>query len=234
MLTYEPGNSILHRLDPRSKLAFQVGFAIAALAYPVPLALLLFTLLVAGSIRLGGLAIWRAVYAYRYALLFLVPAPIIAGLTLGSPWFDPGDAIDTTLASYRAFLIVLLSAAYIHTTSGRESRAAIQRTIPGRVGVFLGVGVAMLMRLFPLLLSDLRTARQAYLARLGSRRSVREQTSHLAISGLEGTVYRAHRLAPALQARCFAWNPTLPRLQFGVLDWVVLSFAVALALTTLL
>lgn len=234
MLTYEPGDTILHRLDPRSKLGFQLGFSIAALAHPVPLALVGFTIVVALAIRLAGLRLWQVLYTYRYALVFLVPAPFIAAATLGPPWFDVDDGVVTALASYRALLIVILSAAYIRTTSSRESRAAIQRTIPGKPGHVLGVGVALLLRLFPVMLADIRSIRQAFRARLGDQRGVVERSSHLGVAGVERTFDRAERLAPAMHARCFAWNPTLPRLSFGRLDWLVLVMALAFALSALL
>lgn len=234
MLTYEPGETLLHRLDPRSKLAFQVGFSVAALAYPVPLALVGFTAVVVLSVRIAGLRVWQVLYAYRYALVFLVPAPFVAAATLGPPWIVVDDGVTTALASYRAYLIVILSAAYIRTTSGRESRAAIQRTIPGKPGLVLGVGVALMFRLFPLLLEDLRTVRAAARARLGDQRSTVEQSAHLGVAGVERSFDRAQRLSPALQARCFAWNPTLPPLAFGRVDWLVLAAALVLCLSPLL
>ena len=36
MLNYRPGDGLAHRLDPRSKLAFQAGFAVAVFARPTP------------------------------------------------------------------------------------------------------------------------------------------------------------------------------------------------------
>ena len=36
MLRYQPGDSLAHRLDPRTKLCFQLCFAVAAFAYTTP------------------------------------------------------------------------------------------------------------------------------------------------------------------------------------------------------
>jgi biotin transport system permease protein len=48
--------------------------------------------------------------------------------------------------------------------------------------------------------------------------------------GLTRAFERADRLAVALQARCFAWNPTLPALAFERADYPVLAAGVALGL----
>ena len=234
MLSFEPGNTPLHRLDPRSKLAFQVGFAIAALAHTAPLALAGFTVLVVGALRLGGVGVRSAVYTYRYALVFLVPAPLIAGVTLGPPWFDLADAEETARASYRVFLIVLVSAAYVSTTTSRDSRAAIQRTVPGKPGQLLGMGVSLVFRFLPVLVADLRRIRDASRTRLGDTRGVVERGTHLGAQGLSRAFGRADRLSLAMQARCFAWNPTLPQLAMGPWDWLVVALAVGLGLTALL
>jgi hypothetical protein len=48
---------------------------------------------------------------------------------------------------------------------------------------------------------------------------------------------RSDQLAVALQARCFAWNPTLPRLRFGRLDaavWLLSAVFVAVVVVDVL
>ncbi len=174
-LSYVPGDSVGHRLDPRSKLLVQVAFAAAAYAYTTPRGLAVLTVAAAACLLAadGGL---RDLWTYRVALPFLLVAPVVAGATVGAPWFRVERATDTALASYRVLLILVVAAAYVRSTPVRESRAALQRTVPGRPGVFLGAGVA---------------------------------------------------------ARCFAWNPTLPRLAFRRVDAPALAFAAALIAATL-
>jgi biotin transport system permease protein len=46
---------------------------------------------------------------------------------------------------------------------------------------------------------------------------------------MDRTLARADRLALALRARCFAWNPTLPPLRFRRRDSLVVALALALA-----
>ena len=221
-LSYVPGDSLAHRLDPRSKLLVQVGFAAAAYAYTTPRGLAALTLLAVGWLRLAGGGA-RDVWSYRFALPVLALAPLVAGATLGAPWFRPERAATTGLASYRVLLVLVVGAGYVRSTPVRESRAALQRAVPGRAGRFLGVGVALVFRFLPLLKRDLLTAREAVRARGGGSLPVRDRMRLVAVAGVNRAFERADRLGTALNARCFAWNPTLPRLAFGRADAVALG-----------
>lgn len=234
MLTYEPDDTLAHRLDPRSKLAVQIGFAATALAHTDPRSLAVLTALTAGILASARVSPLRGLYAFRFALVFLLFAPFVSMLSLSRPWLVPAEAVDPALASYRVLLILLVSAAYVRSTRIRDSRAAIQRTVPGKVGQLLGIGVALVFRFLPVLRNDLLTIRQAMTARLGSERGVVDRTGRLGTLGLERAFARADRLSLALQARCFSWNPTLPPLAFSRLDAPAFVLAVGLVLSTFL
>ncbi|MDG5758935.1 energy-coupling factor transporter transmembrane component T [Natronococcus sp. A-GB1] len=234
MLTYEPGETVVHDLDPRSKLAVQIGFAATALAHTAPRALLGFSVFTVAVLALARVPLLRTLYAYRFALVILAVGPLVAAATLGPPWIDLEAGLATALASYRVLLILLVSAAYVRTTPVRESRAAIQRTVPGKPGQLLGIGVALIFRFLPVVQSDLRTIRDAMAARLGTERSARERATTIGLLGLSRTFDRADRLSLALRARCFSWNPTLPALAFSQRDLPALGVAVALLLTAFL
>ena len=234
MLTYDPDDTLAHRLDPRSKLAVQIGFAATALAHTSPRALLVLTALAGGILLAARVPPLETLYAYRFALVILALAPLISGASLGAPWFDRVDAATSARASYRVLLILLVSAAYVRSTPVRDSRAAIQRTIPGKAGQLLGIGVALVFRFLPVLQADLRTIRDAMAARLGDQRGAIDRASTLGLLGLSRAFDRADRLALAMQARCFAWNPTLPALAFSRLDYPAIGVAAVLALSALL
>ena len=234
MIGYEPDDAFAHRLDPRSKLAVQVGFAAAALAHTSLPALLVLTALTLLALGLARMSLRGALYSYRFALVLLAAAPLVAALALESPWFVPRNAIEPLASSYRVLLILLVSACYVRSTPIRESRAAIQRTVPGRIGQGLGVGVALVFRFFPVVLADLRTIRSASAARLGDQRGIVSRATHLGTTGLARAFTRADRLGVALQARCFSWNPTLPPLAFERRDVPVLAVAIVLGVSALL
>lgn len=233
-MTYEPDDAFAHSLDPRGKLGFQFGFATAAFVHPVPYWLAVLTVVALVALTLARASVREAVREFRFVMALLVVAPVLEGLTLGAPWFSVEDAIPTALASYRVLLILLVSAAYVRSTPVRESRAAIQRIVPGRVGQFLGVGVSLVFRFLPVLQRDLGRIRDAVAARLGDQRPVREQMQVVGARGIDRAFTRADRLALALRARCFAWNPTLPALRMRGRDWALAGASIALVLTAIL
>ncbi|NKE34770.1 energy-coupling factor transporter transmembrane protein EcfT [Natronococcus sp. JC468] len=234
MLTYGPGDTVVHALDPRAKLAVQIGFAATALAHATPRALAGLTAFALAALGLARVRPLRTLYAYRFALAILAVGPLVAAATIGPPWVDLEAGLATALASYRVLLVLLVSAVYVRTTPVRDSRAAIQRTVPGKPGQLLGVGVALVFRFLPVVRSDLRTIRDAMAARLGTERSARERATTIAMNGLSRTFARADRLSLALRARCFSWNPTLPELAFSRRDVPALGLALALAATAFL
>ncbi|WP_338740164.1 energy-coupling factor transporter transmembrane protein EcfT [Haloplanus salilacus] len=212
MIGYAEGDTPVHRLDPRTKLFAQAALAVAAFAHTTPRGLAALSTIVLGICWLSATPVVRSLRAYRAFLPFLLAGPLVEGVTLGPPWFVPADAVTPTLASYRVLLLLLVSTAYLRTTRVRESRAAVQRLLPGRAGVVLGAGVGFVLRFLPLLRHDLATIRAAMDARLGSERSLYERIRLIGVTGLRRVFARADRFALALRARCFAWNPTLPRL----------------------
>ncbi|WP_094192427.1 energy-coupling factor transporter transmembrane component T family protein [Haloparvum sedimenti] len=228
MFAFVPGDSLAHRLDPRGKLLVQIAFAAAAYAHTTPRGLAVLSLLAVGCVRAAGGSVREVAWGYRWAAPFLLTAPLIAGATLGAPWFELDRAFRAGLASYRVLLILLVAGAYVRSTPVRDSRAAVQRTVPGKTGQFLGIGVGLVFRFLPLLRRDLVAAREGMRARGGGALPVRDRMRIVATAGLRRAFARADRLALALNARCLAWNPTLPRLCFRRRDLPVVALAAAL------
>lgn len=234
MLSYAPGDSVAHRLDPRSKLAFQVGFAIAAFAAPNLWWLAGVFALAGGCLLAARLSPLRALRAYWFVLVVLGLGPLVGGLALGPPWFRVEGALTSLRSVARVVPVLFVSAAFVHSTPVRDTRAAIQHTVPGRFGQLLGVGVALTFRFVPVVRSDVARIREAIRARGGETRSLRDRASRIATLSLVRSIRRADRLSVALRARCFAYNPTLPALQFSRLDYSVLASSLALAAVPLL
>ncbi|WP_435334793.1 energy-coupling factor transporter transmembrane component T family protein [Haloarchaeobius sp. TZWWS8] len=230
MFSYTPGDSLAHRLDARAKLAFQLGFAVAAFANPTPAWLAAMAAVAAVAMLSARLSPLAVVRAYRVVLAFLLLSPLVAGLTLGEPWFVPSRAVESALAISRVVLVLFVSAAYVRSTPVRETRAAIQRFVPGKAGRLLGVGMALTLRFVPLLRQDLLSVRQAIRARGGEKRSAVDRARRLALVGLSRALTRADRLSVALQARCFSWNPTPPRMVFSRVDYLVLTLGTVLGI----
>lgn len=234
MLNYRPGDGLAHRLDPRSKLAFQAGFAVAVFARPTPAWLAAMTALAVGCLAAARLSPLRALWAYRVVLVVLALGPVLGGVVPGPPWFRVGPALESLRAVARVVPVLLVSAAFVRSTPVRDTRAAVQRTVPGRPGQLLGVGVGLTVRFVPVVRADVRRVRDAVRARGGDGRSLRDRASRLATLSVLRALARSDRLALALRARCFAYDPTLPALRFSRPDYPVLALAVLLAATPLL
>ena len=227
-LVYRSSGAFAERLDSRVKLLFQTIFALVALSHTTPLGLGVLTVVVA-VVLLGAYTspLW-VLREFRYVFPFLLGGPAFAALMLGPPWVVPADAVAPALASYRVVLVLCVSAAFVRTTPVRESRAAIQWLLPGRVGQFLGMGVAFVFRFLPVLQSDLRAIRDAMAARLGTERSLAERMELVGSAGLARAFDRADTFSLALRARCFAWNPTLPRLAISRRDIPAILLTISL------
>jgi len=234
MLTYTPGETLAHRLDPRTKLAFQFGFATAVFAGPTAWWIAAMLALGVGCLLVARLSVWRALRAYWFVLVVLALGPALGAVALGPPWVRIDRGLESLRSVSRVVPVLFVSAAFVHSTPVRETRAAIQRTVPGRFGQLLGVGVGLTFRFIPVVREDLRRIREAIAARGGDKRSVRDRAGRITALVVARSMARADRLSLALQARCFAWNPTLPRLSFAPADYAVLALAAGLALSPLL
>jgi len=229
MERFVPGDTPAHRLDARTKLLLQAGFALAAFAHTTLTGLAALTVVVLAALRATRTPLVASLRSYRAVVPFLLLAPLFAGVRLRAPYFDLGEAVFPALAAYRMVLVLLVGTVYLRTTPVRRTRAAVQWFVPGRLGTFLGMGVAFVLRLLPLLRSDLARIREASAARLGTERGVVERVRLVGVTGLARAFRRADRFSLALRARCFAWNPTLPELEWSRSDLAGLAVAAALA-----
>lgn len=233
MLTYRPGATLAHRLDARSKLTCQFGFAIAAFTLPTPERLLALAAVAVLALHAGRLSPLSVLRAYWFVFLILLLGPLSAMVSVTQPWVVPARGVESLLAISRVVLVLFVGAVYVRTTPVRASRAVIQRYVPGRLGQSLGVGVALTFRFLPVLRRDLLSVREAIRARGGANRSVVDRARRIAVVGLARALDRSDRLSVALRARCFAWNPTPPAMAFGRWDYVVTALGVLLALSPL-
>ncbi|WP_256297920.1 energy-coupling factor transporter transmembrane component T family protein [Haloarchaeobius salinus] len=229
MIRYTPGGTLAHRLDARSKLLFQFGFALAAFASPTP-RWLAATAVVAGlTLVASRTSPVTVVRTYWFVFVLLFSGPALDLVALSPPRLTPGRAVAPTLDVGRVALVLFVGAAYVRTTPIRETRATIQRYVPGKPGRLLGVGVALTARFLPVLRRDLLATRTAMRARLGGQRPVTDRLGRLGRVGLARAFERADHLTLALRARCFSWQPTPPTFRFTPADAVVSLAGVGLA-----
>ncbi len=70
----------------------------------------------------------------------LALAPFVAGVALGPPWFRVDPALRSALHVGRILPVLLVSAAYLTSTPVRDTRAAVQRLMPGNPARFSALG----------------------------------------------------------------------------------------------
>jgi biotin transport system permease protein len=220
-LSYAPGDTVVHRLDARTKLLGQFVVALLAFTWTDALALPVVWALVVGGMALARVRLRSVFPGYALPFVLLAFATLTRTVTLGPPWVDVDAGLAATLHSLRVAAILLASAVYVQTTPVSETQAAISRLVPGKPGRFLAAGTSFVLRFLPVLLADLQSARAAQQARLGDQRRLHERMQTVALAGLNRAFERADRFSLALKARCFAWNPTQPRLSFSRTDWLV-------------
>ncbi|MBA2520843.1 MAG: energy-coupling factor transporter transmembrane protein EcfT [Chloroflexia bacterium] len=241
---YEPGQSWLHRLDPRVKLlGVGLGMVAAILANSLwPLAVSLVTahaLILSAGVpvrRIGHL--WRAIVPFLILILILWPVFDRAGtrVVLDFGWFRlTVEAINRGLvAACRLATISFLVAVWLRTTSEQQLiQSFVRLGLPYRWGVALAIG----LRSIPLLAgvyTGVAEAQQARGLRLDGpvHHRLRAQIPIL-VATLVTVIRMAEQTARALDARGFggpARPTTLHRLRFRPADWVALALLLGTAI----
>ncbi len=100
-------------------------------------------------------------------------SPRSSPAALASPRFRVDPALRSALHVGRILPVLLVSAAYLTSTPVRDTRAAVQRLIPGNPAV-LGIGIAR-RPIVPQVLADVREVRDAIHARGGEARPLRDR-----------------------------------------------------------
>jgi len=233
-LSYVDRDTLVHRLDARTKLLGQFVVALLAFTWTSAFALPVVWALVVVGMALARVRPRSVFPAYALPFVLLAFATLTRTFTFGAPWVDVDAAVAAARYSLRVAAILLASAVYVQTTPVSETQAAISRVVPGKPGRFLAAGTSFVLRFLPVLLADLRSARAAQRARLGDQRRLHERMRTVALTGLNRAFERADRFSLALKARVFAWNPTHPPLSFSRADWLVsFGFVLLLAVAAL-
>lgn len=242
---YRPGDSILHRLDPRCKLGCLV--------------LVSFTVL---NSNMAGLALWTAACGFllldagisltalirelRYfAVLILFVFIARAFLAGGEPmirfWgFGPSrqGMVEGAVAGWRLGLVVVMGLMLTAATRSWQVKAAVEsllKPVPFIPHKRVATMIGLLLRFLPQILSAARETADAQRARaVENRRNPIFRLVKLAVPLLRKTFLDADRLATAMDARCYTEDRSTPHLCARRGDWVFLAAACALSAAALL
>ena len=239
-----PGNSTLHKLDPRVKLfgLAMLGLMAAAMGLPgitVLSALLIFYLIGIG-IPLTQLSVNTGVGILMAAVLltrtFSTEGPLL---------FRMGPAVATTrgllegiVFCWRLWFIAALGSLLTLTTRPSGMRAAVQwilRPLPfipeRRVSVMLG----LILRFIPMVLRQARLTTEAQRARcVENRKNPLFRLTVFIAPLLRGIFLQADRMALAMEARGFSETRTDPELELAMRDRWAMVWIVILAVSILM
>lgn len=239
---YIPGDSLLHRLDPRTKLAGLIVLLIGVFVTRTGIGLFINCCLVLTLISLCRIG-WRVWWwgLLRFSWMLLITAGINLVFNSGGrpvifrqwelPITVPGVHAGLTL-SLQLLQAIILSMVLTFTTTPRDLTRGSQRLARPlkrlRVPVEeAGVVLLLAMRFVPLLQQELRTTIEAQKSRgveFGQNGLVSRSKNLVAVlvPALVSTLRRGDLLAVAMTARGF--RPGKPRSEYKPLDFAALDY----------
>jgi energy-coupling factor transport system permease protein len=247
-----PGDSLLHRLDPRTKILGLAAMLCAVFVNPSAMGVLVTAVGVISLVVLSGTG-WR-VWAFGLGRFGWMLA-LVAGMNLifnssGQLLFVNGwelpftkEGIETSLKfTLQLAEAITLSMILTFTTTPGQLTRAVQRVASPlkrlKVPVEdVGVVLLLAMRFIPLLQQELRTIIDAQRSRgvEFSRGNFVARSRNLAavlVPALSGTLRRADTLALAMTARGF--QPGRPRSEFRPLRFSGIDFSALACIAALL
>ncbi|SFM41771.1 energy-coupling factor transport system permease protein [Gracilibacillus orientalis] len=241
---FVPGNSMVHRLDPRSKLmviftfVIIVFFANNSVSYGwltlFALILILLTKLHIGYILKGITPVWfLIIFTFILHLIITKEGPVL--IDIGGFAIHKGGVLQGLTISWRFFLLVLVTSLLTLTTSPMEITDAIEELLAPfkkiKVPVHeLALMMSISLRFIPTLLDETEKISKAQASRGVDLRTGSIKDRVYAIVPLLVPLFisafkRAEDLAMAMEARGYRGSEgrtKLRQLQFKKLDYMAM------------
>ncbi len=233
--SYIPGDTILHRLDPRTKIAgfLLIVAGIFAAGSPAGVSASLLMVLVPAVLSGAGLRTWSSGFRRFVWMLAIIALVNLAFNTYGAPLTVTGRQLPITTEGLRSSIlftaqvaeVIVLSMVLTFTTTPQEVARGCARLAQPlkllRVPVEeIGLVLLLAMRFVPLLQLELRESVEAQAARgvefdRGNLVSRARNLIAVLVPALEGALRRADILATAMVAR--GYRPDRPRSEYNPL-----------------
>lgn len=251
---YMPGDSLVHRLDSRTKLAAVTLLMVAiflAVDWPGIIALTALLLIAYHTARLPwGLAL----AGFRPLIWILVIAlPLQLLLTPGEPWFSLGPltvtwegVVQSGWLLFRLGALIFTASLLTLTTSPVALSDGLEKLLKPLERVRLpahelAMVITIALRFIPLFSEEadkISKAQKARGAELDSGRLTKriKAVASILVPLLVGAFRRADELAVAMESRCYRGGQGRTRLRsesWSSKDFIVLAAALALLLYTL-
>lgn len=239
---YVPGQSLMHRLDPRSKVLFFIFVTALIIVIYDPIIMLGLLGIIVLMYKLSGIPLSK-LWGITKALLPVFIMFLLLNYFIVPPrdakiyfYLLPGVApvtIETTLigitSAFRFVLFIWLSRLLTFTTSVSEILIAmVKMKSPPEIATSLGIAFSSV----PLMINQFSTVIQAQKSR-GSQIEVKNPIKKglsfipVVVPGIYLTILRGMNVARTVEARAFTYNPkkrTFRRkIEFGRSDYVFLT-----------
>ncbi|MDO9517021.1 MAG: energy-coupling factor transporter transmembrane component T [Methanosarcinaceae archaeon] len=239
-LSYIHGNSILYRLDPRTKLVTLMAISILVLqtfTFPRLGVFIVFFILLA---HLSGVSTGILVRSIKPMLIFFTFIFLMhLFLTQGTPIFQIGlvhptfEGLTTgTIITARFVLLILFASLLTATTRPTMITNGIERLLRplplkrfGLSSFDIATMMSLSIRFVPVLLDTARQIRYAQISRcLDFRHNMFRSVSTTITPMIRESLQTADELAIAMESRCYQghFRTSLFELKMKSADWVVL------------
>ncbi len=247
---YYPGESLIHRLDPRMKLVLTVGFIVLAFMAKVAVSLWLVAFFLIVMMLLSKIPLKMYLKTLKPIIPIVVLTSIINAIyvTDGTPLFSfwkitvtSGGVLTAVYMSSRICLLILCSSMLTYTTTPTQLTDAIERLFSPLKYIKLDVhSLAMMMtialRFIPTLIEETEKIMSAQKARganmeSGGLLSRVKALIPILIPLLISSFRRAAELADAMECRCYhggKGRTRMKQLKLGALDFTGLFLFVVM------
>jgi len=243
--SFSAGDSLLHRLDARFKIAFIIFLTLVSLnVYFRGLGFL--TIILLGAVFYARLPFGSGFKELRYflILLFLIFVARVLS-THGVPIIDlkyfsvsMEGIYSGILVCWRLALIVILGFAFISTTPPSAIKAAVQwflKPVPFIPEKKVAIMMGLILRFVPVILDQARETAEAQKARaVENRKNPVYRLTKFGFPLINRTFQRADDLVIAMEARAFTENRRDPELIAHKQDWMALIAVGCLCVSVLL
>jgi biotin transport system permease protein len=237
---FTPGQSLFHRLDPRTKQALLMVLSMLS-SWAGFVFLVSFTAVMMLSLYVSGIRLIRMLREIRYFLFFLLFVFGVRTLTFADGWM-PSFSLDLAAASlavcWRLLLVVSFGVLLMATTRTADIRAALVwflKPIPLVDEKMAATMVGLVVRFLPVILFQAAEISDAQRARgIERRKNPMVRLMKFTIPLFRRVFLSADELAVAMQARCYSEHRTLRELAFTRHDGLVVGFSLLLSLTVFL
>ena len=239
---YFPFNSVIHRLDPRTKLLFTIVFVVMVFASNNFVSLLFNFVIAAIIIRLSKIPVKTVVKGLKPILLVVIITSVLqiayvkTGITLIDVWkikITSGGVLTAVFMAIRISLLIVMSTMLTYTTSPTSLTNGLDKLFAPlkKIGIDFHM-VTMIMtialRFIPTLIEEVDKIMSAQKSRgasfdQGNLMKRAKALIPLFIPLLFNSIRRAYELANAMTCRCYnggKGKTTMNALKFNSGDYV--------------